>query len=102
MINYASALSKVPNQTFTTNVNGATFAFSFRSFRGLMYANVTIDGVLHQAGVRCVPNQSLFKGGVNNIAGGIFKFVCADDSYPSYRNFDGVTCVFTYIPHNEV
>lgn len=102
MTDYSIALSKVPNQTFTTNINGSSFEFSFRSFRGLMYANVTIDGVLRQAGVRCVPNANLFKSAVNIAAGGIFRFNCLDDSYPSYTGFDGTTCRFVYVPFSEV
>lgn len=102
MTDYSIALSKVPNQRFTTTVNGSQFEFSFRSFRGLMYANVTINGVLRQAGVRCVPNENLFKSTVNLAADGIFRFDCLDDSYPSYTGFDGTTCRFVYVPFSEM
>lgn len=102
MIDYSIALSKVPNQRFTTNVNGHTFEFSFRTFRGLIYANVTIDGVMYHAGAMCIPNDSLFNSEVNHVANGIFRFDCIEDEYPKYNNFDGTTCKFVYIPFLEL
>lgn len=102
MIDYSNAFAKVPNQKFNTNINGHTFEFEFRTFRGIMYANVLIDSTLVDAGVRCMPNQSLFPGKVNYLAGGIFQFKCLDGAYPSYEGFDGTTCRFVYIPNSEL
>ena len=34
-------LSSVPNQMFNTNINGSNFEFTFRSFRGIVYINVS-------------------------------------------------------------
>lgn len=101
MIDYSIALSKVPNQSFTTSVNGHLFEFTFRTFRGIMYANATVDGALVQAGARCVTDESVFNGTVNALADGTFSFICADGQYPSYEGFDGTTCRFVYVPYSE-
>ena len=74
-------LSSVPNQMFNTNINGSNFEFTFRSFRGIVYINVSVDGNLVCSGVRAVPNTNLFPNKVNIAAGGTFQFHCLDDSY---------------------
>lgn len=94
-------LSKVPNQIFNTNINGTNFEFTFRTFRGIVFINVAVDKVLICSGVRAVPNKSLFPNRVNNAAGGTFQFVCINDSYPEYGNFDGITCRFVFTPFGE-
>lgn len=101
MTDYSIVLSKVPNQSFSTTVNGHLFEFEFRTFRSIMYANVSIDGLLVQAGARCIPDTSLFGGEVNALASGVFMFLCIDGNYPSFEDFDGTTCRFVYIPRME-
>lgn len=94
-------LSQVPNQVFNTNINGNNFEFTLRSFRGIVYINVSIGGQLVCSGVRATPNMSLFPNRVNNAAGGVFKFICVDDSYPQHEDFDGITCRFVFVPFGE-
>jgi len=94
-------LSSVPNQMFNTNINGSNFEFTFRSFRGIVYINVSVDGNLVCSGVRAVPNTNLFPNKVNSAAGGTFQFQCLDDSYPQYDKFDGITCRFIFTPFGE-
>ena len=101
MIDFSIALSQVPNQTFQTSLNGHAFEFAFRTFRRLIYASAYADGELVQAGARCVPDTSVFSGAVNDLAGGIMAFKCANGDYPRYEDFDGITCRLLYVPYGE-
>ena len=101
MTDYSEAMSNVPNQMFNTNINGHNFEFRFRTFRGIMYADVRVDGTLMQSGAKCIPNQPLFLGTVNALADGAFMFICMDELYPSYELLDGTTCRFIYTPSSE-
>ena len=52
--------------------------------------------------MKCIPNESLFGWTVNDIAGGEFRFIVIGDKYPSYEDFGGQSCVFAYIPFEDV
>jgi hypothetical protein len=97
MMTYAYELIRQPNQQFNTNINGSNFEFRFRSFRGSTYADVSINGELVIAGVKCVANVSLFPHSVNSLAGGVFMFECPDDVEPIYQNFGTPACSFVLI-----
>lgn len=101
MTDYSIALSQVPNQSFQTSLNGHAFEFVFRTFRGLIYASAYADGELVQAGAKCVPDESVFSGAVNALAGGIMVFKCSDDNYPEYADFNGMSCRLLYVPNGE-
>lgn len=101
MIDYSIALSKVPNQSFQTTLNGNAFEFAFRTFRGLIYASAYANGDLVQAGARCVPDTPIFNADVDRLAGGVMLFKCADGAYPEYTDFDGSTCRLLYVPFGE-
>lgn len=101
MTDFSGAMSKVPNQTFNTNINGRSFSFRFRTFRGIMYASVSIDNSIVESGVVCVSNQGLFSSDIDRAAGGKFMFMCMEDLYPSYELLDGTTCKFVYVPSSE-
>lgn len=94
-------LVRFPNQRFDTNVGSRNFDFTLRTFRGIIYVTLRIDGELTAAGIRATPNASLFSEPVNRIAGGEFRFVCQTEDYPSHEDFDGVRCVFAFIPEAE-
>lgn len=90
-------LAKLPNQKFDTTIGDNNFEFRLRTFRSIIYLDVSINGELIQAGVRGVGNQSLFNVEVNRAAGGVFMFECLSDDMPNYNDFDGVTCRFCLV-----
>lgn len=94
-------LLKVPNQRFNTNIGDNNFEFDFHTFRGVIYANVRINGEIADVNAVCTPNASLFNSVVNDAADGVFKFVSGTEDYPSYENFDGATCIFAFFPNGE-
>ena len=102
MTYYTYNLIKSPNITFNTNIGNSNFEFTFRTFRGIIYISVYIDGELVCSGIKAVPNKSLFPSEVNNSAGGIFAFLCNYDGYPTYEMFDGFKCVFAFCPYGEL
>ena len=91
-------LVKTPNQKFSTNINNHVFEFSFRTFRGVTYVTVAIDGTTMECSVKAIPNTSLFTSPTNKIAGGEFEFICSSDDYPHYEKFNGIDVIFAFIP----
>lgn len=99
---YTYQLIKAPNLMFNTNIGDNNFEFSFRTFRGIIYVSVRINGELKCSGIKAIPNKSLFGSVVNNAAGGIFAFLCNYDGYPTHEMFDGYRCVFAFCPYSEL
>ena len=89
-------LSTSPNQSFAVSTNGHEVLFRLRTFRRLTYADVTVDGEPVAAGVKCISGYGLLPPSAARTVGGQFMFETTDESYPHYRNFDGVTCRFVY------
>lgn len=95
---YTIELVKVPNQEFSINVEGNVFSIRLRTFRGITFASVSMNGELLTGGVKCMPNSSIFGGNVNTKLKGTLSFKCLTDNFPHYENFDGISCVLTYTP----
>lgn len=95
MTTYIFDLVKFPNQTFSTTANGNSLEIALRTFRGIIYANITVNGTLVEAGRRCLANERIFSKSVEQAIGGNFRFVCETDDYPNYQNFDGKSCVLS-------
>lgn len=102
MTYYTYAIKDIPNQVFNTNIGNRNFEFELRSFRGYIYVSVRIDGEIACAGVRAIPNQSLFPATVNDAAGGIFAFLCPYSDYPTAENMNTVACRFAFCQYSEM
>lgn len=93
-------LSQIPNQSFFVAINGYQFGFRLHYFRQLLYCDVSVDGELVAASVRCVPNGWLVPyehtHGIGN-----FRFETYDNAYPDSDNF-GTTCFMTYYTQDEI
>lgn len=96
---YTFNLVKTPNQSFYTSLVGSTCEISLRTFHDVLLVSLTINGFTAVAGVRAVPNMSLFPKFISDTVGGEFMFSCPDGDIPHYSLFDGHTCVLTYIPN---
>lgn len=94
---YKYELTKTANQMFNTNIGSNNFEFRFRTFRGLTYVNLRINGEIASASIKALPNVSIFNDAINNIAGGKFMFECQADDYPHFEMFDGISCRFVFI-----
>ena len=88
-------LVNFPNQRFSTLSNGYSVEFTFRTFRGIVYASMYIDNELACAGRPCLPNERIFPKQVERRIGASAYFACDTDEYPSYEAFNTPGCVFT-------
>lgn len=95
MTTYLFDLVKFPNQTFSTTANGNSLEISLRTFRGIMYASITVNGTPIEAGRRCLANEMIFSNSVAQTIGGNFRFVCETNDFPNYQDFDGKRCVLS-------
>lgn len=98
MTYYTMELIKAPNQKFNVNIGENNFEFVLSTFRGILFVSVYINTELIQGSIVATPNKSLFSDAVNNKAGGRFEFIVPSNDYPNYNMFDGLSCVFAYIP----
>lgn len=94
-------LMNVPNQDFTITANENEFLIRIRTFRGIAYADVSVNGVLTNTAMRCVANTPIFTDEVNRAAGGVFMFKCLGDDYPDYKDFNTDNCLFVLVPFGE-
>lgn len=80
-------LSSVPNQMFTTTLNGVGVEFYIRSFRGLLYCSVSLsDGTIFN-GARAITGKSIFPASINRKLGGRLLFTGDESEYPDYTEF---------------
>ena len=86
------SLVRYPNQKFNTTCAGNSVAVSLRTFRGIVYANVSVNGELVCAGRPCLPNEPIFPRPVEVAIGGSFRFVCDGDEYPAWEKFGTEAC----------
>lgn len=85
-------LVRYPNQRFTTTCSGNSVALSLRTFRGIVYASVAVNGVDVCCGRPCLPNEPIFPRPAEGAIGGSFRFVCDGDDYPNYEAFGTESC----------
>ena len=86
-------LMGVPNQRFSTAINGNSLELSFRTFRGIMYATILIGQEVASAGNPCVPNASIFPKSIERRIGASFFFKCSTDDYPSAETIESGECI---------
>ena len=85
---------RFPNQTFSTSSGGNAIEFSFRTYKKIMYANVSVNGKLVCAGRPCLPNNRIFPKPIEILMGASAMFVCENDDYPAYTLLGTPSCVF--------
>jgi len=100
MIKYS--LLNVPNQQFAVSVNGHNAMFRFRTFRGIIYVDVTVDDTLKCRSIKAVPNTALLPNDVRVLLGGQFLFSCSEDDYPNYQLMNKPECTFIYVTTEEM
>lgn len=98
---YAFEMTTNVNQRFDTNIGDDNFEFEFRTFRGVMYANVKINGEIADVNVVCIPNKSLFNSKVNARANGIFMFESVNSDYVKASDFNGITTNFVFVKNEN-
>lgn len=98
MVKYS--LEKIPNQILSITEGSHTYVIRFRTFNGILYADMTIDGTSVAKSVRCVPYGFIIPYPHMEVAGN-FLMTSAENSYPSYKDF-GETCNLYYLTADEV
>lgn len=86
-------LVNYPNQIFSTTTAGNSVEITLRTFRGVIYANVSVNGVLMCAGARCLANKKIFPSRVENAMRATMYFECSTDDLPSYIQFNTPQCM---------
>ena len=79
-------LKNIPRQRFNVVLEGSSFDISLYAVGDCMYADISKDGSVVVAGVRCMPNFRLIPYRYLEGKAGNFVFQ-TDGSYPWYENF---------------
>lgn len=93
-------LTRVANQRITLTVDENTYAFRFRTFNEMLFADVEINGEAVAYGVRCCPYSFIIPYRFMEQKGNFF-FTSEDGKYPTYKDFGGGV-VLAYIPHDQL
>lgn len=89
-----------PNQRVSITQGTHIYEFRLRTFNGMLYADVSVDGVEKAKGVRCVPYGFVIPFPCMEVAGN-FVFSSSEKHYPNYKDF-GSTCHLYYLTAEEV
>ena len=89
------------NQEFNTFIGGVEYGFRLHLFRGMLYADVSVDGTVIARSVRCIDREWLFPVHPKGMAGN-FRFE-SDRSgvYPDYEKF-GDSCRIVFYTNEEI
>lgn len=93
-------LEPIPNQSFSTTVEGITYKITLRTAQNATLASIESAGRTLITNALCVPGGNILPYPAYR-KGGNFRFVCQDNQYPYYENF-GKTCFLAYIPKAEL
>lgn len=94
--------NKAPNQRFSTVVDGFHFDIELHTAFDMLFATVSIDGVVIKTSVRCVPYGWLIPYAAYAPEGcGNFRFETRDDEYPAYKDFN-TSCRLVYMSKAEI
>ena len=95
-------LSVTANQMVSVTYGGITYTIHLRSFREVMYADVSVNGEVVSLGVRCLPGVWLMPNlPVNTLDAGNMRFVVDGGAYPYYTDF-GTTCRLMFFTKGEI
>jgi hypothetical protein len=89
-------MTKDYNVEFRTALNRHSVSFQINSFRGLMYATVSVDGEVIVAGEKVVRGVSLLPARYKPILGGVLYFGGNGVGYPDAESMDNVTSTLIY------
>lgn len=89
---YEIPLESVPNQQFSTALNDHDVDIALTTAYGLLLMNVTIDGVLACAGVKCISVFPLLPSKAEKELGGRMYFETIAGTYPSKENIGTNDC----------
>ena len=94
-------LTPIPNQTFFVVIDGNKVDFRLHTFRGLLYADISVNESKVANSVRCVNNGWLLPERFDKTIGN-FQFQTLDGvSYPSADDF-GDSCTLQYYSPDEI
>lgn len=96
MIRYE--LNSEPNQYLEIPVDGHRYSLTLRTFNGMLFADIAVDGTDVAKSVRCVPYGFIVPEFA--MVEGNFLFSAKEDSYPSWEDFD-TTCFLYYFTAEE-
>lgn len=93
-------LEPIPNQSFSTTVEGITYKITLRTAQNATLASIESGGRTLITNALCVPGGNILPYPAYKKSGN-FRFMCQDNQYPYYENF-GKTCFLAYIPEAEL
>lgn len=89
---YEIPLESVPNQELSTALNDHDVDIVLTTAYELLLMNVTIDGVLACAGVKCISGVSMLPSDAEALLGGRLYFETLAGVYPSMDNISTDDC----------
>lgn len=93
-------IQNIPNQMFSTVLNGEVYRIMLKTIQGLTYMSVWINDDVIFYNQLCVPNS--FVNPYNYVSqGGKFYFLCDDQEYPNYTEFNN-TQKLLFLTDDEV
>jgi hypothetical protein len=80
-------IQNIPNQMFSTVLNGDVYRIALRTIQGNTYMSVWLNDDILFYNQICTPNG--FVNPYNYVSnGGKFFFRCSDEEYPNYAKFN--------------
>lgn len=95
-------LSNTANQQVRFSNGDSEYTIRLRQFRGILYADVSVEGELVVAGVRCVVGKWLIPYEAMNETAGNFRFDSETEDYPGRAFFETGECVLRYYDAEEI
>ena len=93
-------LRGVPQQLIETTLDGVDYAIQLRTAQNLTLADISANGELIKAGVRCVPGKPIIPYDYLT-RGGNFFWYCLNGDYPYYQYFE-TTQFLIYLSDEEI
>lgn len=82
----------VPNQSFYTLYNDHKIDIRLHTYKGLMYASISIDDELVRSGVKCFDKVNLLGNSLAQKLKCRIYFETLYNAVPNYKNINGVDC----------
>lgn len=88
-----------PNQTFTATIEGARFEITLKASRGVMVADVSVDGVVRLRGTRVLAGEAIIP--YRYLEDGNFYILTDGEQLPGWAEF-GVSQQLVYLTPDEM
>lgn len=95
------ALQAVPNQSFSTLLDGVAYRLTIKATRGIMSVSISLDDVVIVSGSRFFTDSPLIPYPHLEGSGGNFIFISAADALPAFLEFD-ITQFLIYVTVKEI